>query len=210
MERASLADFRARVTEAYRGEAWISEGNFASWTFDIRLPRAEAFMVLELSRWLCLWQVIRRAAIERRNRTDLPLGCPEQIDPDLLEYIWNFGKIGRREIEVARLNHGPSVPVLRLGRNREVSAFLSSPQFSPAQASAAQTKKLNLPITKLLGKALDTVRRLPRPIRMRSVTVTHYQFPYLSQCHSFSEPDVMTSQLYPAAPHRRAAARISG
>jgi hypothetical protein len=40
-KRASLAEFRARVTEAHRGEAWISEGNFASWTFDIRLPRAD-------------------------------------------------------------------------------------------------------------------------------------------------------------------------
>jgi adenylate kinase family enzyme len=140
-KRASLADFRARVTEAHRGEAWISEGNFASWTFDIRLPRAEAFIVLERPRWLCFWRVFWRvfwrAAMERRNRPDLPLGCPEQIDRDLLEYIWNFGKIGRREIEMARLDHGPSVPVLRLGRNREVSAFLSSPQFPPAQASTA-------------------------------------------------------------------------
>jgi adenylate kinase family enzyme len=123
-KRASLADFRARVTEAHRGEAWISEGNFASWTFDIRLPRAEAFIVLERPRWLCLWRVFWRAAMERRNRPDLPLGCPEQIDRDLLE--------------VARHNHGPSVPVLRLGRNREVSAFLSSPQFPPAQASTAE------------------------------------------------------------------------
>jgi hypothetical protein len=28
--------------------------------------------------------------------------------------------------------------VLRLSRNREVSAFLSSPQFPPAQASTAE------------------------------------------------------------------------
>jgi adenylate kinase family enzyme len=130
-KRAGLADFRARVVEAHRGEAWISEGNFASWTFDLRLPRAEALIVLERPRWLCLWRVFRRAAVERRNRSDLPFGCREQIDRDLLEYIWNFGKIGRPEIEAARLNHGPSVPVLRLSRNREISAFLSSPQFPP-------------------------------------------------------------------------------
>src|SRR5277367_6674004 len=52
-KRASLAEFRARVTEEHRGEAWISEGNFASWTFDIRLPRAESIIVLERPRWLC-------------------------------------------------------------------------------------------------------------------------------------------------------------
>ena len=129
-KRASLAEFRARVTEAHRGEAWISEGNFASWTFDIRLPRAESIIVLERPRWLCLWRVIRRAAMERRDRPDLPLGCPEQVDRDLLGYIWNFGKIGRPEIEAARLDHGPSIPVLRLSRNSEVSTFLASP-WSP-------------------------------------------------------------------------------
>jgi len=128
-KRASLADFRARVTDAHRSEAWISEGNFASWTFDIRLPRAEAFVMLERPRWLCLWRVMRRAAIERRNRPDLPLGCPEQIDKDLLDYIRNFGKAGRPEIEAARLQHGPSIPVLRLSRNSEVSRLLASPRF---------------------------------------------------------------------------------
>jgi adenylate kinase family enzyme len=132
-QRASLADFRERVTEAHRGEAWISEGNFASWTFDIRLPRAEALIVLERPRWLCLSRVFRRAAMERHNRPDLPFGCPEQIDRDLLEYIWNFEKVGGPQIEAARLNHGPMVPVLRLSRNSEVSAFLSSPQFAAPQ-----------------------------------------------------------------------------
>jgi adenylate kinase family enzyme len=131
-KRASLADFRDRVTKAHQGEAWISEGNFASWTFDIRLPRAEALIVLDRPRWLCLWRVFRRAALERDNRPDLPNGCAEQIDHDLLDYIWNFRKVGRPEIEAARLAHGPSVPVLRLNRNRDVSAFLSSLQFPSA------------------------------------------------------------------------------
>ena len=84
--RASLADFRDRVTKAHQGEAWISEGNFASWTFDIRLPRAEALVALDRPRWPCLWRVFRRAAMERDNRPDLPNGCAEQIDHDLLDY----------------------------------------------------------------------------------------------------------------------------
>jgi adenylate kinase family enzyme len=99
--RASLADFRDRVTKAHQGEAWISEGNFASWTFDIRLPRAAALIALDRPRWLCLWRVFRRAAIERANRPDLPDGCAEQIDHDLLDYIWNFRKVGGPEIEAA-------------------------------------------------------------------------------------------------------------
>ena len=117
--------------EAHQGDAWISEGNFASWTFDIRLPRAEAIIMLERPRWLCLWRVVRRAALERRNRPDLPLGCPEQVDRDLLDYVWNFGKVGGPEIE-ARLTRLRSGAPAR--RNREVSTFLASPQFPLAQA----------------------------------------------------------------------------
>jgi hypothetical protein len=74
--------------------------------------------------------------MERRNRPDLPLGCPEQVDRDLLEYIWNFGKIGRPEIEAARLEHGPSIPVLRLSCNSEVSTFFGVAAVPVAQALA--------------------------------------------------------------------------
>ncbi len=130
--RAPLDDFRARVAEAHRGEAWISEGNFASWTFDLRLPRAEAVVVLERPRWLCLWRVTKRAALERRDRPDLPLGCGEQVDRDLLTYVWSFATVGGPEIEAALRDHGPGLPVVRLRRDREVSAFLASPQFPAA------------------------------------------------------------------------------
>ena len=132
-KRASLDAFRARVIEAHQGDAWISEGNFASWTFDIRLPRTEAIIMLERPRWLCLLRVFRRAALERRNRPDLPIGCAEQVDRDLLDYVWNFARVGGPQIETARLRHGASIPLLRLRRNREVAAFLKAPRFPQAQ-----------------------------------------------------------------------------
>jgi adenylate kinase family enzyme len=131
-KKSSAADFRARVTAAHRGDAWISEGNFATWTFDIRLSRAEAIVALERPRWLCFLRVVWRAAMERRNRSDLPVGCSEQVDRDLVEFIWNYGRVGRPEIEAARLNYGPTVPVVRLSGDREIAAFLASPQFPPA------------------------------------------------------------------------------
>jgi adenylate kinase family enzyme len=122
-KRSALADFRAKVAAAHAGERWISEGNFASWTFDLRLPRADLVIALDRPRWLCLWRVCWRAARERRDRTDLPQGCREQIDRDLLEYIWNYGQVGGPEIEAARLAHGPGVPLVRLRRDREIADF---------------------------------------------------------------------------------------
>ena len=135
-KRANLDAFRARVLEAHKGEAWISEGNFATWTFDIRLPRADAVIALERPRWLCLWRVFWRAAAERRNRPDLPFGCPEQIDRDLVDYIWNYRKVGRPEIEAARLAYGRAAPIVRLYGDREIAAFLASPRFPTADDGA--------------------------------------------------------------------------
>lgn len=133
-KRSPLAEFRDRVVESHRGDAWISEGNFASWTFDLRLPRAQAMIMLERPRWLCLGRVFWRAATERHSRTDLPEGCPEQVDRDLLSYVWNFVKVGRPEIEAARLKFGPQVPLLRLYNDKDVAAFLSSLSFPSAAA----------------------------------------------------------------------------
>ena len=136
-KKSSLTEFRARVAATHGGDAWISEGNFASWTFDIRLSRAEAIIALERPRWLCMWRVVWRAVAERRNRPDLPFGCREQIDRDLLDFIWNYGKVGGPEMEAARRDYGPAIPVIRLRSDREIAAFLASPQFPGTEAVMA-------------------------------------------------------------------------
>jgi adenylate kinase family enzyme len=136
-KKSSLAGFHARVAAAHGGDAWISEGNFASWTFAIRLSRADAIIALERPRWLCLWRVVWRAVAERRKRPDLPFGCREQIDRDLLDFIWNYGKVGGPEMEAARRDYGPAIPMIRLRSDREIAAFLASPQFPAMEAVMA-------------------------------------------------------------------------
>ncbi len=46
--------FRERVRGALAGEAWISEGNYARRTFDLRLPRADLILWLDTPRDLRL------------------------------------------------------------------------------------------------------------------------------------------------------------
>ena len=209
-KRASLADFRARITEAHRGEAWISEGNFASWTFDIRLPRAEAFIVLDRPRWLCLWRSF--GAPPWSGATDLI--CHSAAPSKLIETYSSISGISER-LDGARSRWRDSTTALQFRCSGSV-VIAKSLLFYRRRNSRRRRQARRRPRAKTSlsqscsAKPLILCAACPRPIRMRSVTVTHYQFPYLSQCHSFSEPDVMTSQLYPAAPHRRAAARISG
>lgn len=139
-KRPDTADFRARVADAHTGNAWISDGNFATDSFDLRLRRADALIVLDRPRWLCLFRVVWRALFQR-VRPDLPEGCPEQPDWELLVFIWNFEKVSRPRIEAARIAHGRDVPVIRLRSEREITAFLAA-QRSACQAGEAVGSKV--------------------------------------------------------------------
>ena len=97
--------------------------------------RADVLIRLERPRWLCLCRVLWRALLQRR-RPDLPVGCLERPDAALLEFIWNFEKNARPEVEAARLAHGPNVPVIRL-RSERATAALPTAQLGKGVTSLA-------------------------------------------------------------------------
>ncbi len=111
--------FRTLVEKEHAGDAWISDGNFALATFDIRLPRATLIIWLERSRLSCTWRAIARV---------FKRGEAHQIGKlvEVLRFIWNFDRLNRPRIEAARLLHGPAVPVRRLASRRDIAALLSS------------------------------------------------------------------------------------
>jgi adenylate kinase family enzyme len=121
--------FRKRVAAAHVGEAWISEGNYARRTFDIRLPRAELVIWMDTPRLTCARRVILRTA-GGKWRPDLAAGCEENIFrgdfPEFLGFTWNFDRRNRSGIEGYRLTHGPDVPVVRLRDRRQTDDFLAS------------------------------------------------------------------------------------
>jgi hypothetical protein len=100
------------------GDEWISDGNSAVATFDLRLPRATLVIWLERSKLFCSWRVILRA---------FKLGEAHRIRglPKVLAFIWNFDRINRPRIEALRISQGPDVPVRRSTGSRDVAAFLS-------------------------------------------------------------------------------------
>ena len=113
--------FRELMTQAHAGDAWISDGNFAAATFDLRLPRADLVVWLERPRVVCAWRAAQRVLRpgEAHQLKDLP---------KVLRFIWNFDRINRPRIEAARLAHGTGVPVQRLRSDAEVEAFLATRQ----------------------------------------------------------------------------------
>ncbi len=111
--------FRGLLQKAHAGDDWISDGNFAVATFDIRLPRATLVIWLEDSKLSCMWRVFKRVFRSGEAHRIRNLG-------KVIAFIWKFDRINRPRIEALRVSLGPDVPVCRLRGSREVKPFLSS------------------------------------------------------------------------------------
>lgn len=109
--------FRVMLEEAHAGEAWVSDGNFAKATFDLRLPRADMVIWLEQPRWVCAWRVVARTFRkgERHRFGDVI---------KVLSYIWSFDAVNRPWIEEQLAQHGPEVPLVRLETPRQIERLL--------------------------------------------------------------------------------------
>ncbi len=110
--------FRTLVKEAHAGDEWISDGNFAIATFDIRLPRATLIIWIERSKLYCAWRAITR--VFKRGETHRIGGLKK-----VLTFIWKFDRVNRPRIEAARVSHAPDVRVRRLTGSHDIAVFLS-------------------------------------------------------------------------------------
>jgi adenylate kinase family enzyme len=127
------ASFRVRIADAIAGEGWVVDSSFSALAFDLTVARADTLIVIERSRWLCLWRITWRSVFDRDGtRPDLPEGCPELFDGNLMREVWRYNADRRPRIEAERLEYGAEVPVVRLSNDREIEIFLDArPQASP-------------------------------------------------------------------------------
>lgn len=128
------AQFRERVRNALTADAWICEGNYARRTFDLRLPSADLIIWLDTPRLTCLTRVIFRSLLNR-PRPDLPAGCGEKLDRELLtflRFVWQFDHGYRQGIDAVRMAIGPKVPTVHLRGSRKIAAFLDGLPATPA------------------------------------------------------------------------------
>ncbi|WP_337188828.1 hypothetical protein [Phenylobacterium sp.] len=124
-------EFRARVAEALAGDAWICDGNFGG-TWDLRMPRADTIVWLDLSPRLCLVRAIRRVFQYRRDlRPDMAEGCQEKFDPKFYAYILTFDRKVRPRLEAALAEHGAHARLARLRNDREIDAFVAEAASGP-------------------------------------------------------------------------------
>ncbi|MGH7023199.1 MAG: hypothetical protein ACREEB_06360 [Caulobacteraceae bacterium] len=110
--------FRALLADAHAGEAWISEGNFAVASFDLRLPRADLVVWVERPRLVCAWRAVSRVLKPGEDHR------PGRLI-HVLRFIWGFDRINRPRIERLLAEHGPGLSVVRLASRAEEDSLLA-------------------------------------------------------------------------------------
>ncbi len=115
---ADVAQFRETLRRLHAGEAWISDGNFAAVSFDLRLPRATQIVWLDRPRISCAGRAVRRACTPGTDHALRDL-------PKVLRFIAGFDRVNRPLIEAQIREHRPEVSVVRLRTDREVESFLA-------------------------------------------------------------------------------------
>jgi adenylate kinase family enzyme len=114
---------RERVRALADTPAWVMDGNFAE-SFDLRMPRAETLVWLDYPRATCIRRILTRTIKDYGKRPpDLPEGCPETFDPQVLRFAWRFPAESRPQIFAAVERYGGHLNVFRLNSDRAVAEF---------------------------------------------------------------------------------------
>jgi adenylate kinase family enzyme len=120
------AAWRAKVESLAATECWVMDGNYAS-TFDLRMPRADAVIVLDLPRITCLWGILTRPLRHwGRQRPDMGAGCIERYDWPFVLYVWRFKRDQMPKIMMAISQLRAETKIMFLHSRRAIRTCIAS------------------------------------------------------------------------------------
>jgi adenylate kinase family enzyme len=119
-------EWKETIEDLVKRETWIIDGNYGG-TMEIRAAAADAIIFLDLPRVLCIWRAVkRRIKHPNRTRPDMGEGCPEKINLEFLQWIWNFPRDSRpRLLEILR-RYEKTKSIYVLKSRHEVEAFVQN------------------------------------------------------------------------------------
>ena len=117
--------FRPLVEEAVAKDKWVIDGNYSA-TWDLRMPRADTILWLDLPRRVCMWRAFRRSlTLYRKVRADLAPGCPERFDMEFFRYVWTFKAAHEEKTMDALRRYGRHARIVRLRSDEDIRNFVS-------------------------------------------------------------------------------------
>lgn len=120
---SSKEEIDRKIMEAMTAPQWIMDGNYNR-TLPKRLEYCDTVIYLNFSRLSCLMGVVKRILTTYGTvRPDMGEGCPERIDWEFLQWVWNFNK-NKREKNNRLLNETEGIEKIVLKNRRAVKKFL--------------------------------------------------------------------------------------
>ena len=121
-----------RVEDFCRGDAWVIDGNYA-FVRDVILSRATHIVMLDYSRWVVMFRIVRRTLSRMIFRKRLWNGNREdwrflfKLDPEENVILWAWQTYAKRRSDFdALVSPMPSeIEVLRFNKPREATSWLS-------------------------------------------------------------------------------------
>lgn len=108
------------------GPAWIMDGNYGG-SLERRLVACDTVVLLDLSRWTCLWRVLmRRLRHHGRARPDMTADCPERLTGEFLAWIWTYPVRRRPRVLQRMAALRANQRFIRLDSRAAVDGFLAS------------------------------------------------------------------------------------
>ena len=121
---SSREEFDAKLAVELAKSQWIMDGNFNR-TIPERIARCDTIIYLDFNRIACLLGVLKRVITTYGTvRPDMGEGCPERIDWEFLQWVWNFNK-NKREKNYRLLNETEGIEKIVLRNRRAVKQFLN-------------------------------------------------------------------------------------
>jgi adenylate kinase family enzyme len=118
------AEQRRIIEEMIAGDRWIMDGTNPS-TFDIRVPRSDLVIWMQMPRYLCIWGILSRWVRHYgKTRPDMAPGCPEKMDLEFFHFVWTFEKRFAWRIVDGLARHGGETPLVVVKSRRQMRDLL--------------------------------------------------------------------------------------
>ena len=116
-------EWKERVSREIERPEWIMDGNFGG-TREMRMAAADTIIRLDLSRWLCIYRILKRTLLYRPgSRSDMAEGCHERLDMEFILWVWNYPRRSRKNA-LAEMEKFSEKDIIILKTPREVEQFL--------------------------------------------------------------------------------------
>ena len=117
--------FRAMLLEAAQAPRWIIDGNYGG-TLTLRLPFADAVILLDFPRWRCVGRVVKRFITHvGKTRPDMGPGCPEKLDWEFMDFVWHWFETSRPRLLARLKSVRRDQRLIVLRTPREVEEFVA-------------------------------------------------------------------------------------